>query len=300
MSANKAAAATAPGKGLVPPSGAAKTTYIITGASRGLGRAIALEATEAAAILDNQNHACVQFVLVARSLEDLVETARAMTSIWNKAETIMSTTLLTITKVIDLSDLETLEAKWDETIASIIFDSDQVVFINNAGILGHLGPCSTTPSLKDMQQTVDLNVTSSLWLSSRLIQQAKMANIASLTIVNISSLVAISNDFVTMGIYSACKGASDKYHTIMAKEEETNEPSSTLPVIKILNYAPGPLETKMTEQLRNAAQLDKTLQENFNKPLIQARDSAKKLMRLLQENTWENGAHIDYYDLPET
>ena len=99
-----------------------------------------------------------------------------------------------------------------------------------------------------------------------------------------------------IGIYSACKGAREKYHVIMAKEEEVDEAEG--PTIKILNYAPGPLETNMTESLRNATQLDETLQENFRKPLIEARDSAKKLIRLLHDNTFESGAHIDYYDLP--
>ena len=66
-----------------------------------------------------------------------------------------------------------------------------------------------------------------------------------------------------------------------------------------LNYAPGPLETDMAQELRNAADLDKTLQVNFNKPLLKVQDSARKLMRLLKENSYESGAHIDYFDLQE-
>jgi sepiapterin reductase len=278
------------------------TTYLITGASRGLGQAVAMEAAATAAA---SKESSIRLVLVARSVNGLEETKLAIQSI-------LSTNVSITTRVMDLADMETLEKHWDGLLQDVlILEEDtthhNITFVNNAGSLGHVGPCSSTPSLRDLRQTVDLNVTGSLWQSVRLIQHVKQnqpANrallVANLTIVNVSSLVAISNDFVTMGIYSACKGARDKYHAIMANEEEGADNSTPCNIIiKTLSYAPGPLETAMTESLRHAAQMDKTVQQNFHKPLLDARDSAKKLIRLLQANSFSSGAHIDYYDLPD-
>ena len=209
-------------------------------------------------------------------------------------------------------------------------DNVDVVFVNNAGSLGHLGPTITSPSLKDMRQTIDLNVTSSLWLTVRFSQYVKqheerqrqqrqqqktMSQLAA-TIVNISSLAAISDDFLSMGIYSTGKAARERYHTMLAKEEmksktmkQEEEPSLTKDgcddnnkssniAIKTLNYAPGPLETEMTTAIRNADQLDIDLKPHFQKELLDANDSALKLIKLVDENTFDSGSHVDYYDLP--
>jgi secernin len=218
---------------------------------------------------------------------------------------------------VDLADLDQL----DDNLNEILTDLDphqsnksienitttKIIFVNNAGSLGHLGPCTTSPSLQDMRQTMDLNVTSCLWASVKVAQHIKsikqqhQQHPIDAVLVNISSLVAISDDFLTMGIYSAGKGARDKYHTILAKEEAAQAAAnaSSDSTIKTLNYAPGPLETEMTQQLRNATTLDANVQKNFDKQLLDANDSAMKLIRLLDRNDFPSGAHIDYYELPE-
>ncbi len=71
-------------------------------------------------------------------------------------------------------------------------------------------------------------------------------------------------------------------------------------MLKTLSYAPGPLETDMVTEIRSAPALDADLKPNFQKQLLDPEDSAKKLIRLLLINDFENGAHIDYYDLPNT
>jgi hypothetical protein len=143
-------------------------------------------------------------------------------------------------------------------------------------------------------------------------------------------LIAVADEFPTMGIYGAGKAARDKYHTILAKEIETisasKSKSTALPSsaatskteetpaqqqqnattattdssIKILNYAPGPLETSMTDCMRSSTGMDKGLQRFFqNNTLLDPDDSALKLIRLLHRNDYDNGSHIDYYDLPD-
>ena len=357
----------------MPPSSSpcsSVVVFLITGASKGLGRAIATVASKYYAQQQQQQHKLrsndrddsnssalpsstslsqksARFLLVARSSDGLQET---------KKEIILTTSTTTdeddeddviICRTMDLSDLDRLDDNIDvllDDVNRLIYcggddkdgdnqrhDNVDVVFVNNAGSLGHLGPTITSPSLKDMRQTIDLNVTSSLWLTVRFSQYVKqleerqrqqrqqqktMSQLAA-TIVNISSLAAISDDFLSMGIYSTGKAARERYHTMLAKEEmksktmkQEEEPSLTKDgcdnnnnkssniAIKTLNYAPGPLETEMTTAIRNADQLDIDLKPHFQKELLDANDSALKLIKLVDENTFDSGSHVDYYDLP--
>jgi len=150
-----------------------------------------------------------------------------------------------------------------------------------------------------------------------------MINISNATIVNISSLLAISDDILSMGIYSTGKAARERYHTIIGKEEikrikkkddesysnnniiireeeegQNNKNNSNTAAIKTLNYAPGPLETDMANEIRKKAdELDVDLKPHFQKKLLDSYDSAMKLIRVIDKNEFDTGSHIDYYDL---
>ena len=257
-------------------------TILITGASRGFGRAIAKVACQH--FSESHRHP-LRLILVARSDSGLQETKELC------SKSVVSAKITC--HAMDLGDLDRLDENMDTLMKQL--DNDQVqriICINNAGTIGHLGPCKESPSLQDMRSNVDLNITSALWIAVRFcrhVQQQQHAASSS-TMVNISSLVAIA-DFPTFGIYSAGKAARDKYHTLIAKEEEQGSK------LKTLNYAPGPLETDMVEEIRSSDKLDANLKPNYQKKLLDTEDSAKKLIRLLDSNTFDSGAHIDYYDL---
>jgi len=68
--------------------------------------------------------------------------------------------------------------------------------------------------------------------------------------------------------------------------------------LKILNYAPGPLETKMVDEIRTAPKLDETLREGFMNPVLLPEESAMKLIKLVLSSDYESGSHVDFYDLP--
>ncbi|OEU21839.1 hypothetical protein FRACYDRAFT_267066 [Fragilariopsis cylindrus CCMP1102] len=351
----------------MPPSSSSCSSvvvFLITGASKGLGRAIATVASKYYAQQQQQqqlrsnnkddssssalpsstslSQKSARFLLVARSSDGLQETKKDIISTTDEGDE----DDVIICRTMDLSDLDRLDDNIDVLLDDVDrliccgiddkdgdnqrYDNVDVVFVNNAGSLGHLGPTITSPSLKDMRQTLDLNVTSSLWLTVRFSQYVKqleerqrqqrqqqktMSQLAA-TIVNISSLAAISDDFLSMGIYSTGKVARERYHTMLAKEEmksktmkqeeeptltkngcDDNNKSSNI-AIKTLNYAPGPLETEMTTAIRNADQLDIDLKPHFQKELLDANDSALKLIKLVDENTFDSGSHVDYYDLP--
>eukprot|EP00934_Nitzschia_sp_Nitz4_P000135 Nitzschia sp. Nitz4//scaffold1_size375055//202962//203830//NITZ4_000279-RA/size375055-augustus-gene-0.717-mRNA-1//-1//CDS//3329541054//135//frame0 len=254
------------------------TTIIVTGASRGLGQAVAVEAAKQLVIADDGT---LHVVLVARNAGALHETKLQIAAL-PKGPQINVTC-----HAMDLEDLDRLDDNLNKICAGLP-KSNRVILVNNAGSIGFLGPVIDSPSLAEMRRNVDLNVTSCFWVSVRLARFATDQGCQAV-IVNISSLVAIA-DFNTFGIYSAGKAARDKYHTLLAKET---------PSVRVVNYAPGPLETNMVQEIRSAPELDADLKKNFEQPVLQPEWSARKLLRLLQENTFENGAHIDYYDLPD-
>jgi sepiapterin reductase len=95
-----------------------------------------------------------------------------------------------------------------------------------------------------------------------------------------------------MGIYAAGKSARNHYHATLAKELEGSTKNS-----KVLNYAPGPLDTDMAAAFLSADNLNADLKPNFQQQLVDPDDSASKLVELLAMRDFESGQHIDYYDL---
>lgn len=225
---------------------------VITGASRGLGRALAVEAARSfcrggggeteeesttATTTNSTEHkplfADVKLILVARSTEGLAETAQMVREQ-------AGSTFVTYHSM-DLGNLDAL----DDNIDKLCQDMEtttrrrrRIIFIQNAGTIGHLGLCGESPSLKDMQANVNLNITSCLWSSARMVRYARESNISTdLIVINVSSLVAI-HDFPTFGIYSAGKAARDKYHSLISKEEANANGGLLSTRIRTLNYAP--------------------------------------------------------------
>lgn len=250
----------------------------VTGASRGLGRAIA-EGFSGKNARDT-----VHFVLFARSATHL-DTTR--TALLREGHADGSIRLIGQ----DFSELDTLESQLDSVLDEILLEKksfDRVIFINNHGHIGHIGPCTTSPSLEEMRKCIDLNLTSCLWTSVRVARFAKEVLQKPCTIVNVSSAAAVA-PFPSFGIYCAGKAARNMFHTIMALDDDK---------LRVLNYAPGPLETEMTEEIRRAPQLDGRVRPHFQKQLVDPVDSAEALVQLLIKNEFENGSHIDYFDLP--
>jgi sepiapterin reductase len=269
----------------------AKLLLVVTGASRGLGKAIAKAFCKDTPTLIQETIE-VRAFLVARSQTGLQETEDLMLQ---QASGIKGRNLKVDCSqhVIDLGDLDALEINLDGLFAEMmnhVPDADHIIFINNAASLGHLGQCVESPSLADMRTNVDFNITSTLWTSVRFARfvRESASDTAVITIVNISALAAIQV-FPTMGIYAAGKAARSHYHETLAKELHGSKKN-----IKVLNYAPGPLDTDMANEFLLAENLDTDLKPSFQQQLVDPDDSATKLVKLLAGRDFESGQHIDY------
>ncbi|CAM9651284.1 unnamed protein product [Phaeothamnion confervicola] len=280
---------------------------IVTGASRGFGRAIALELVATAA-----KRAPLHLVLLARGATGLDGTAAAARQ--ESSSVAGNRHPLTIeTQVLDLGDLDVLEARFQE----ILKRTDPRVYarsflINNAGSLGPLCGVRETPSLAVLRAAFDFNVTSCAWLTAAFARAvtatgagAAAGAVASdegagpSVIINVSSLAAIQ-PFETWGAYCAGKAARDMWHATLPKELSNTGKSSALTV---LSYAPGAMDTDMQTEVRASSGCDPELAEAFRRAhiegnLVDPRDSAAKCVRLavLNPHSFAPGAHADYHD----
>jgi NADP-dependent 3-hydroxy acid dehydrogenase YdfG len=72
------------------------------------------------------------------------------------------------------------------------------------------------PSLKELKESIDLNVTSYIWFTKRFLETFK-DRAEGLTIVNISSLCAVK-PFHSCGVYCTTKAARDMLAGVVALE----------------------------------------------------------------------------------
>ncbi|CAM9190860.1 unnamed protein product [Ectocarpus fasciculatus] len=287
---------------------------LVTGASRGFGRCVAEEFVRQVAPANP-----VDLVLVARSETGLESATDSLNDI---AASISAPGGVVVRKEpLDLADLDHFEANLEGVFSRIDPTRySRAVLVNNAGSLGHISFANELPSLSSFRSEMDFNITSALWLSSRFTAifgakrpnpspgnsgtlgesgadvdkhgaitaapaSADMAhNVSNNIVVNISSLAALQ-PFESWGGYSSGKAARDI--RVLATEQ------ASIGGLKVLNYAPGPMNTDMSREIRSADQFEEEVQSG---KLIDARVSAAKCVRLALHGTFASGSHVDFFD----
>ncbi|KAJ3056332.1 hypothetical protein HK097_007310 [Rhizophlyctis rosea] len=263
--------------------------FIITGASRGYGRTLTT-------LLAKSNLATQHstFILVARNLDDLKTLAASLQTLPNP--------LKIIYEVADFSQSD-LDPVASSVLSVIPLQEYSAVYLfNNAGSLGPLKRIRDQDAV-DIEREIRINVTAPLVLTSKVLK--KFADTVPKTVVvNVSSLAAVQ-PFDCWGIYATGKAARDMFHRNIAVEEEAVQKeqtqSSNGPRVRVLNYAPGPLDTAMQDQIRETMP-DIPLRQIYidmhkEGKLVKTEDSAAILVKLLEEDTYENGTHVDYFEV---
>ncbi|XP_072794423.1 sepiapterin reductase [Vicugna pacos] len=167
----------------------------------------------------------------------------------------------------------------------------RMLLINNAATLGDV-----SKGFVDLADSAEvnnywaLNLTSMLCLTSSILKAFPKSPGLSRTVVNISSLCALQ-PFKGWALYCAGKAARDMLFQVLAAED---------PSVRVLSYAPGPLDTDM-QQLARETSVDPDLREKLQElktkgKLVDCRVSAQKLLSLLQKDEFKSGAHVDFYD----
>lgn len=271
---------------------------VITGASRGFGRAVAESVARA-------TRTATHFILVGRDAAELAETRGIVESSRPGQETVVDVL------VMDLGKMDGLQSAADAMFPAVLARAyDKVVFINNAGSLGPLAAIGGYPgdTLADMMSAFNLNVTSACFLTSTLMERCapggafSQQGIKKAVIVNVSSLAAVQA-FGSWGIYCAGKAAREMFHKCLT-EELGKRGADSLPRVRVLNYAPGPLDTNMQAEIREGPSVDRETQEFYRglkegNQLVDPQVSARKLVKLILFEKYESGQHVDFYDTIE-
>ncbi|KAJ3141020.1 hypothetical protein HDU90_007043 [Geranomyces variabilis] len=291
----------------------ARTLIFITGASRGFGRCLALSCVA----LARAHPQPVDFVLTARDTQLLTTVRSQLLEKSSSSSSSSSSTSPPATTVIthaadfaqpDPAALDALCAGLLQAIPNPPETYSHVYLFNNAGSLGKLDRLRTQTAA-DIAPAVLLNLTAPLVLTAAFLRAFKpdAPTRKAVVVVNISSLAAVQ-PFDCWGVYCAVKAARDMFHRTFAveqaeddKQEQKQHASS--PSLRVLNYAPGPLDTDMQTRIRDEMPQvplrDVYVKMHEEQNLVDPQVSADVLVEhlLLKENAFENGAHVDIYDI---
>lgn len=251
-----------------------RSFVLITGASRGFGRAIAVE-------LGKVVGAGSTLLLLARNKEDLEVTKEIVRDVRpGLAVEVQSLDL-------GLADREAFERAVRANYGSA--DHEVAIVIHNAGTLGQDGTKITDMTdMDEMSAYYRLNLFHVICLNSVFTSMFPKSRKA---YINISSILA-KQPLTTWGNYCGGKSARDAVFRVLAVEH---------PQAVVLNYAPGPLDTPMIEGLladTRTHQIVRTMFEDLKRTgaLLKPADSATRLVTLLRRRNFKSGDHVDYYD----
>jgi NAD(P)-dependent dehydrogenase (short-subunit alcohol dehydrogenase family) len=186
---------------------------LVTGASRGIGRAIAIGFAEAGA----------DVAVAARSLDDLETLAKEIDAAGRKALVVPT----------DVTDRESIQAAVDKTVAEL---GGLDILVNNAGGSNFMSPIvSMRPAGWDKIRTLNLD---SVFHATQIGAQAMVASGGG-SIIQIASVAGIEGA-QGLSMYSAAKGGVRLFSQAVAKELAGSN-------IRVNSIAPGWIDTPLNE-----------------------------------------------------
>ncbi|MEN8928022.1 MAG: SDR family NAD(P)-dependent oxidoreductase [Flavobacteriales bacterium] len=239
-------------------------TLIITGASKGIGNAIAKEFYKNG----------YQVFSLSRTKADNLEGINQIAC--------------------DISDLEGLELVMKSILAKIKTTSpSSITLLNNAGSLGSISRIENI-DYQNIIQSININYSAPLILNSLFIKETESWGIER-KIRTISSGAA-NGSYDGWSVYCSTKAAVDRMTSVLGVEQE-NRPN---PVHTIAIY-PGVVDTGMQTQIRNSSEEEFSNVERFkamkvNGDLASPKEVAIKILAIENDAAIENGSVVDVRD----
>uniref|UniRef100_A0A8C0YEY8 Sepiapterin reductase n=2 Tax=Cyprinus carpio TaxID=7962 RepID=A0A8C0YEY8_CYPCA len=253
---------------------------IITGASKGFGRTLAFQLS---CLLKPRS----VLMLVARTSEQLNQLKEDIITLYGRQNELDVRCVQA-----DLEKKEGVEKTVQAAKETSVSEMDHILLINNAASLGDVSRFALTfTDPAEVNRYLSLNVSGALSLTAGVLQAFPRRLGLRRSVVNISSLCALK-PFPSWALYCTGKAARDMMFRVLAEEE---------PDVRVLSYAPGPLDTDMQLQARRSSgdlQLRRSFSSMFSEgQLLSCEESGAKLMKLLLDNDFQSGAHLDFYEL---
>lgn len=252
------------------------TYCILTGASQGIGRAIAVEVSK---LLGPKS----LMLLLARNKDELAKTASFCKS--KNVEVIYESIDLSKANIAEMNEVINKSLKGRK-----VCDFDTGIIFHNVGSLGNLAvDTGRMENVPELREYYDLNVFNVITLNTQFMKVFEDVE-ERLVIVNITSLCAIK-PMSGMAYYCSGKAAREMYFKVLAEEKKH---------VKVLNYSPGPVETSMIDYVLSEA-VNENLRDVFNSfksqnTLLKPEITAKKCMKVLKLSNFSPGEHVDYFD----
>lgn len=252
------------------------TYCVVTGASQGIGRALA---AEVAKLLGPKS----VLLLLARNKHELSTTADLCKT--SNVEVLYESVDLSKATNAEMTDILNKALKGRK-----VTDFATSIIFHNVGSLGNLAiETSRMENVEELRKYYDLNVFNVISLNTQFLKIFEDVE-DRVIIVNITSLCAIK-PMSGMAYYCSGKAAREMYFRVLAEEKKH---------IKVLNYSPGPVETAMIDFVLDEAVND-NLKDVFTSfknqgTLLKPEITAKKCMKVLQAGKFSPGEHVDYFD----
>lgn len=253
-----------------------KAIVFITGASRGIGRTIAIEISRKL----EQNSI---LILLARSKTGLEETKAQI------AEVDKSITVETFTVDLSKPDINEYNDIFNKVLSSVdTKDIKTGIFFHNAG---HIGTIKKTTDLIDLEvwrNYYDMNMFSCVLLNNVFVKNIRPVA-PQLCVINISSYAGRA-PLLNLGMYGSGKAARELFFRVFALEE---------PNIIVFNYSPGPVDTDMFHSIVETAQSEEvrnSFRDIKNSNVLSPASTVNKLLDLLEKGDFKSGDCIDYFE----
>lgn len=256
-----------------------KTFFLITGASRGIGKTMAIECCK----LFSQGSVAV---LLARSEEGLGKTRTEIQTVNNN-----------VTVKVYSIDLQEATAKDYNRIISDalkgfdVNDFERAFIIHNVGTVGDVTKSAKELSdIDDWKRYYHLNVFGVCALNAEFLSHFKDTNMSKL-VVNITSGTAVT-PYTTMGQYCSGKATREMFFRVLAVEEKD---------IVVLSYSPGPVETDFLTNFQKISKSEE-LNERFQKmrkenKILTTEQTTSKFMKALKEFKFKSGDRVEYFEV---
>ncbi|KAI9910343.1 hypothetical protein PsorP6_011159 [Peronosclerospora sorghi] len=282
-----------------------RTAVLITGASRGFGRCLALDFARELASSD------LDLFLWARDEKSLQETSRLVQQAQISLE--QRKKLQLFIQSVDLSDSADYMEKADILLKELTSAGhyDRVILVHNAGAVGNLGLAQECPPPIEVSRHFELNVTSVMWLNKRFLdvfgasrgeifsatanQAQGSNNTTKLIVVNVSSRAAIA-PYKTFNLYCTAKAAREMHFRVLALEQ------ACCNKVRVLSYSPGAMDTDIQQTVRESPLMAPELKQWFVEmkeegTLVPTEKSSRRVVIVTINEDFESGKHITFDDL---